>query len=255
MWIDQHLSFGLDDSKNESIGSACSLQKLLFWLNFGLHNDVWIEAHMHIFGTLYHRDMSKSTQFHLVHLPYQAHLDFESVLFTDLVGRQIFSQIIKGDCWWDIHYQLPDRVTIVPVICASDQNQLTSSSSGQHSLLLYLTSCNIQKFICGTPKKCPTILIGLICHSPKCAKNTDEACHSMVATVLSPLRNLDITGPGLKWNYADGFQRQCYPLLAVWVGNYPEQVMIAQVSYSSCLMCEISEGAPMGHSTFHPIDN
>jgi len=77
----------------------------------------------------------------------------------------------------------------------------------------------------------------------------------VVETILSPLRNLDITGSSLKWNCADGFQRQCYPLLAAWVGDYSEQVMIAQVSYSSCLMCEIPKGALMGHSTIGPLDN
>jgi len=30
--------------------------------------------------------------------------------------------------------------------------------------------------------------------------------------------------------------------------------MIAQVSYGSCLMCEIPKGAAMGHSTFRPLD-
>jgi len=73
--------------------------------------------------------------------------------------------------------------------------------------------------------------------------------------VLSTLPNLDITGPGLKWHCADGFQRQGYPLLAAWVGDYPEQVMVAQVSYSSCRMCESTTVAPMGYSTFRPLDN
>ena len=98
-------------------------------------------------------------------------------------------------------------------------------------------------------------LVGLIPCPPKGAKNPDEAWHSAVGTVLSPLRNLDITGPGLKWDCADGFQRQCYPLLAAWVEDYPEQVMVAQVSYGSCQMYEIPIGAVMGHSTFRPLDN
>jgi hypothetical protein len=59
----------------------------------------------------------------------------------------------------------------------------------------------------------------------------DGAWHSAVGTVLSPLWNLDITGPGLRWNCADGFVRQYYSLLAAWVGDYPEHVMIAEVSY------------------------
>jgi len=58
----------------------------------------------------------------------------------------------------------------------------------------------------------------------------------MDGTVLSPLQNLDITGSSLRWICADGFQRPCYPLLAAWVRDYPEQVMIAQVSYGSCLV-------------------
>ena len=73
--------------------------------------------------------------------------------------------------------------------------------------------------------------------------------------MLSPLRNLHITGPGLKRNCADGFQRQCYPLLAAWVGDDLKQVMLAQVSYGFCLMCEIPKSDLMGHSTFRPLDN
>ena len=77
----------------------------------------------------------------------------------------------------------------------------------------------------------------------------------MVGTVLSQLRHLDITVPGLKWNCAEGFQRQCYLLLASWGGDYPEEVMVAQVPYGSCLVCEILNGVLMGQSTFRPLDN
>jgi hypothetical protein len=59
----------------------------------------------------------------------------------------------------------------------------------------------------------------------------------------------------LKWDCADGFHRQCYPLLAAWVRDYPEQVMVAQVSYCSCPMCDIPKYAPTGHSTFRPLHN
>jgi hypothetical protein len=42
------------------------------------------------------------------------------------------------------------------------------------------------------------ILVGLIPYHPNGAKNSDNAWHSTVRTVLSQLRHLDITGPGLK---------------------------------------------------------
>jgi hypothetical protein len=43
--------------------------------------------------------------------------------------------------------------------------------------------------------------------------------------------------------------------LAAWVGDYPEQVMVAQVSYGLCPMCKIPKGALMGHSTFQLLNN
>jgi hypothetical protein len=152
-----------------------------------------------------------------------------------------------GDWWWDTQHKLPAGATIVPVICAFDKTHLTNFSRDQHAWLLYLTFGNIQKDICRTPHKHAWILVGLIPCPPKGAKNIDEAWHCVVGTVLFQLRHLDITGPGLKWDCADGFQRQCYPLLAAWVGDYPEQVTMAQVSYGLSRMCEISKGAPMGH--------
>jgi len=111
----------------------------------------------------------------------------------------------------------------------------------------------LKRYLLDTKKR-PWILVGLVPCPLEGAKNTNEAWHFAVGTVLSQLQNFDITGPGWKWNCADGFQTQCYSLLRAWVGDYPQQVMIPQVSYGSCPMCEIAKGVPMGHSTFQPLD-
>ena len=132
---------------------------------------------------------------------------------------------------------------------------MTICAGDQHAWLLYLMIGNIRKDIHRTPTNRTWIHVGLIPCPPKGATNTDEAWHSAVATVLSPLRNLVITGPGLKWNCDDGFQRQCSALLAAWVGDYPWQVMLDHISYSCCPMCEIPNGEQIGHSTFWPLDN
>jgi len=143
----------------------------------------------------------------------------------------------------------------VPVICESNKTHLTNFSGDQYTWPLYLTIGNIRKDIRHIPNKRALIPVGLIPCPSEGAKNIDEAWHSAVGTVLSQLRHLDITGPGLKWDCVDGFQQQCYPLLAAWVGDYPEQVMVAHVSYGSCPMCENPKGVPMGYSTFRSLDN
>ena len=160
-----------------------------------------------------------------------------------------------GDWWWDTEDQRPAGAMIVPVICASDKTHLPDFSGDLLAWPLYHVIRNIPKYIRRTHTKCAWIVVGLIPCTPKGAKNTDEVWHFVVGTVLSALRNPDITGTDLKWDCADGFQRRCYPLLAAWVGDYQEQVMVAQVLYSSCPMCEIPKGVPIGHSTFQPHHN
>jgi len=162
----------------------------------------------------------KCIQFLLAHLPFQTHLNFEPVRLADSEGCQIYSEMNMGDWWWHTQDQLPARATIVPVICASDKTHLTNFSGDRHAWPLYPTIGNIRKDIRCTPKKRGWILIGLIQCPPKGAKNIDEAWHSAFGNLLHQLRHLKITGPGLKCDCADGLQRQCYPLLAAWVGDY-----------------------------------
>jgi hypothetical protein len=164
------------------------------------------EDDSHIFGTLYYRDIFKCIQFLLAHRPFKVQPNFEPVRLADSEHCRIYSEMNTGDWWWDTQDQLPAGATIEPVICASDKTYLTNSSGDEHAWPLYLTIGNIQKDICHTPRKRVWIHPGLIPCPPKGAKNIDEAWHSAVGTVLSQLWHLDITGPGLKWDCADGFQ-------------------------------------------------
>jgi hypothetical protein len=88
---------------------------------------------------------------------------------------------------------------------------------------------------------------------PKGAKTNGEAWHSAVGNVFAQLRHHYITGPGLKWDCADGVDRQCNHLLASWAEDHPDADMVAQISYGSCPMCKIPKGAPMGHLSFLPL--
>jgi len=96
-WIDQHLRHQLENFKIESFQSADALQKLLCELDFGIGDDSCIQYDSHIFGTLYCRDILKCIQFLLGHLPFQAHLDFDTVHLADSEGRSIYREMNMGD--------------------------------------------------------------------------------------------------------------------------------------------------------------
>jgi hypothetical protein len=76
---------------------------LLSKLDFGLGDDSWIPDYLHIFGTLYYRDIFKCIQFLLTHLPFQTHLNFELVRLAYTAGCRSYSEINKGDWWRDTH--------------------------------------------------------------------------------------------------------------------------------------------------------
>jgi hypothetical protein len=76
----------------------------------------------------------------------------------------------------------------------------------------------------------------------RCTKCSNEVWHSGVETVLSPVRNQHIPVPSMKWDCPDGFLGLYYQLLAVWIGNSPEQIMFVQVTNGLCLICELPKG-------------
>ena len=178
--IDQHLTRRLDNFNIDSFQSADALRKLLSRLDSRLGNDSWIEDHSHIFGTLYYRDSFRSIQFIVAHLPCHRHLDVESVHLTESESCPIYSGMTMGDWSWDTQDQLPAGATIVPVICASEKTHLTNFSGDLHAWPLYLTIGNIRNDIRRTPIMRAWILVGLFLSPLKCAKNTDEAGHSVL---------------------------------------------------------------------------
>jgi len=190
----------------------------------------------------------------LATFPVQALLDVEPVPQTDSHRDRIHSERYMGDRWFDKQDHLPTGTTTVPVLCASNMTPLADSSDDQHNWLLYLTIGNIWKDISLTSKKRTWLLIRLILLSLRCVKKIHNALRSAIGTVLPQPWPLVISGPGLKWDWADWFQQQYYPLLAAWVGDYPEEVMVAIIAYGSCPICEFAKGTPMGHSTFWPLD-
>jgi len=174
-----------------------------------------------MFRMLYYRDIVTSIRFLLPQCPFWAHLDFEPVRLADHDGHQIDIEMISGDCWWNTQKYFPDTPMIVPVICAYDTVHLTICFRISARLGVVYHDWYYSKRDPPDTKIHPSLPIELIACHLRGGTYLNEAWHTVVGTVLSQLRHHDITGPGLKWNCADVFEGQCYPLLAAWVGNYP----------------------------------
>ena len=61
--------------------------------------------------------------------------------------------------------------------------------------------------------------------------------HGCMESLLDPIRSCGETGVALK--SADNIWRRCHPVLAVFVGDYPEQALVTCTYYGRCSKCEV----------------
>lgn len=66
-----------------------------------------------------------------------------------------------------------------------------------------------------------------------------EIFHRSMALVLEPLKKAgDIKGRGVEMTGGDGDVRRVYPILAVYVADYPEQCLVTCTKYGTCPKCQ-----------------
>ena len=245
-WIDDYLRAGLDCFRTTSFQSASELWELLRDLDFGLGANSWYgAAGRH--GTIYCRDILECIKFLLGHLSFSEDLDFAPVQLFDSADNRIYSEMNSGDWWWETQEHLPSGASIIPIILASDKTHLTNFSGDKSAWPLYMSIGNIRKDVRRTASRRAWILIGFIPVPSKGAPDSGAAWHHAVDMVLGALKDVEIRGPGYQWDCADGFRRNCYPIIAAWIGDYPEITTLAQIIGGACPVCEIPKGPAMGH--------
>jgi hypothetical protein len=62
--------------------------------------------------------------------------------------------------------------------------------------------------------------------------------HSALGRLLRPLEEAGLSGIVMTDGY--GIPRRLHPILAVFIGDYPEQVLATGIKYSECSKCDIS---------------
>jgi hypothetical protein len=134
--------------------------------------------------------------------------------------------------------------TVVPILLSSDRTQVTLFGS-KTAYPVYLTIGNIPKDIRHKPSHRAQILLAYLPTS-KLKHVTSHAArrrmllnllHSCLQKVLQPLEKAGVDGIAM----ADGkgIVRRVHPILAVFIGDYPEQVFVTCIKSGRCPKCDV----------------
>lgn len=149
--------------------------------------------------------------------------------------------------------------TIIPVIISSDKTQLTLFR-GKTAYPVYLTIGNIPKEIRRKPSRhaqvllayIPTTKLEGIANKTGRRRAMANLYHSCMRVIISPITVYGETG--LPMMSGDGIWRRCHPIYAVFVGDYPEQVLVTCTYNNRCPKCLVPFDELGSHSPFPPRD-
>ncbi|KAH9839355.1 uncharacterized protein C8Q71DRAFT_703890 [Rhodofomes roseus] len=164
---------------------------------------------------------------------------------------RLYHDLHTGKWWWATQTRLEAEkpgATIIPIIISSDKTQLTQFRN-KTAYPVYLTIGNLPKEIRRKPSHRGQILLAYLPTSRlehitnKAARRRTLAniFHACMSMVVEPLRKAGIDG--ISMTSGDGIERRCHPILAVYVGDYPEQVLVTGTYTGDCPICQCPHDA------------
>ncbi|KIJ89870.1 hypothetical protein K443DRAFT_117413 [Laccaria amethystina LaAM-08-1] len=164
-------------------------------------------------------------------------LEPEQLYADEDMTIRIYHEMNTGKWWWDTQ-----NITIVPIIISSDKTQLTQFR-GKQAYPVYLTIGNIPKHIRQKPSQqgqvllayLPTSKLGHITNKASHRRCISNLFHHCMQTIIKPLERAG--RDGIILISGDGAARRCFPILAAYVGDYPEQVLVTLVKTGTCPIC------------------
>ncbi|KAJ7783991.1 hypothetical protein DFH07DRAFT_727778 [Mycena maculata] len=158
---------------------------------------------------------------------------------------RLYHDIHTAEWWWKTQKNLERRqkgATIVPVIISTDKTQ-TTMFRNKAAYPVYMTIGNIPKSIRCKPSRQAYILIGYlpttrldnITVAAARRRALTNLYHACMRKILSPLKDAGLNG--VEMASGDGVFRRCHPILAIFAGDYPEQVLVTGVKTGECPTC------------------
>ncbi|KZT64605.1 hypothetical protein DAEQUDRAFT_678329 [Daedalea quercina L-15889] len=159
---------------------------------------------------------------------------------------RLYHNLHTGKWWWAIQEKLEEEnpgATVMPIILSLDKTQLTMFRN-KTAYPVYLTIGNLPKEIRRKPSHRGQILLAYLPTSwlehikNKAARRRTLAnlFHACMSVVTEPLHKAGIDS--VQMTSGDGVTRPCHPVLAVYVGDYPEQVLVTGTYTGDCPICE-----------------
>ncbi|KAI9431986.1 hypothetical protein H4582DRAFT_1821876 [Lactarius indigo] len=175
---------------------------------------------------------------------------------------QVFSEMHTGKWWWSVQRSLELRspgATVIPIIMSSDKTQLTHFRS-KSAYPVYMSIGNIPKDIRRKPTCHAHMLMGYIPTTRleqiqnKSARRRALAnlFHMCMHKLLSPIKTYGETGIAMATS--DGTWYRCHPIFAVFIGDYPEQSLVACTYGGRCPKCIVPKDELGSHETFPSRD-
>ncbi|KAJ3731721.1 hypothetical protein DFJ43DRAFT_998395 [Lentinula guzmanii] len=163
--------------------------------------------------------------------------------------NRLYHDMYTGKWWWSTQKQLEkDKpgATIVPVIISSDKTQVTLFRN-KSAYPVYLTIGNLPKEIRRKPSQqgqillayLPTTRLQHISNKAARRRAVSNLFHACMNDLLSPLKNAGKVGVAME--SGDGIKRRCHPILAAYIGDYPEQMLVTCGYYGDSPVCMVSK--------------
>ncbi|KAI0819422.1 hypothetical protein BC628DRAFT_1423760 [Trametes gibbosa] len=159
---------------------------------------------------------------------------------------RLYHDLHTGHWWWSTQKQLEDEnpgATVVPIILSSDKTQVTLFRN-KTAYPVYLTIGNLPKSIRRKPSRqgqillayLPTSRLNHVTNNAQRRRILTNLFHACMRVLVKPLEEAGINGIIIA--SGDGVQRRCHPILAVYVGDYPEQCLVTGTFNGECPSCE-----------------
>ncbi|KAI1785623.1 hypothetical protein LXA43DRAFT_1114924, partial [Ganoderma leucocontextum] len=176
---------------------------------------------------------------YLVFVPERHYADEDNTI-------RLYHDLHTGQWWWQTQKAVEAEspgATIIPIIISSDKTQITLFRN-KSAYPVYLTIGNLPKSIRRKPSRQGQILLAYL-PTTRLDHITNKAArrrvlanlfHACMSFLLEPLKEAGKTG--IPMMSGDGVWRRCHPILAVYVGDYPEQCLVAGAYNGDCPVCD-----------------